>query len=147
MNDEELVKLLGPLDEPIRDRLLRVVRLAVSNLPEDPVDLFVSTSSSDSGLSYDGVWVFTPKFVSQIRSPLSSGRVQHEVARLNGLVDWVRLTARNFEFEESRQESQLDLEFTTSDGFGGTLYGVGSRCDRLMKVYRERFLQNMAAPS
>ena len=146
MTDEELVELLGPLEEPIKGRLLRVVRLVVSNLPEGPVDVFVSASSSDSGLSYDGVWVFTPKFVSEIRSPLSSGRVQHDVARLNGLVDWVRLTARNYEFEESRQESRLDLEFTTSDGFGGALYGVGPRCDRLMKVYRERFLENMTAP-
>ena len=146
MTDDELVELFGPMEGPIRDRLLRIVQLVSSNLPEDPIDVFVSTSSSNSGLSYDGVWVFTPKFVSEIRSPLSSGRVQHDVARLKGLVDWVRLTARNFEFQESDQESRLDLEFTTSDGFGGTLSGVGPRCDRLMKVYRERFLENITAP-
>ena len=147
MTDDALAKLLEPLEEPIRDKLLHVIQLIRSNLPEAPVDVFVSTSPGSSSVSYDGVWVFTPNFVSEIRRPLTSGRVQHEVARLKGLVDWVRLTARDFEFQEPRQESQLDLEFTTSDGYSGTLTGTGAGCERLMEVYRKHFLGNITAPN
>ena len=146
VTDDKLVGLLGLIEGPIRDKLFLVVKLVVSNLPEDPIDAFVSTSQSGSGVSYDGVWLFTPRYVSEIRNPLNTGRVQHEIARLSGLVDWVRLTARNYDFQMPQQESQLELEFTTSDGYGSTLAGVGLGCDRLMEVYRERFLKNIAAP-
>ena len=146
MTDVELAELLGPLEEPIRDKLIGIVKLVVSNLPEPPIDAFVSTSPSDSGVSYDGVWLFTSKYVAEIRTPLRMGRVQHDVARFRGLVDWVRLTARHYDFQRSHEESQLDLEFTTSDGLSGTLSGVSFRCEHLMKIYRERFLENITVP-
>lgn len=146
MSDDELVSLLGPIEEPIGEKLLHVVKLVVSNLPETPIDAFVSTVSGGSGLNYDGVWLFTPNFVSEIRNPLSSNRVQHDVARFSGLVDWVRLTAHNYEFLEPHHESRLELEFSTSDGLSGILSGVGFRCEGLMKIYHERFLKNITAP-
>ena len=58
-------------------------------------------------------------------------------------VDWIRLNARNYKFKEAdKEDSELDLEFSTIDGVSSMLSANGSGCGRLMEIYKHRFLDN-----
>ena len=139
------IELPTHIDESIRAKLLPVVNQVNSILPDDegPVEAFVSTTSTRGELNYDGVWIFTPKLIVEIRNPLRQARIQYEIARFTDSVDWIRLSAVNYEFgAPPTDESQLDLEFTTTDGLSKFLSANGKGCCHLMKLYNDRFLRN-----
>ena len=94
------------------------------------------------GPDYTSVWLFTKNLVVEIRNPLNEGRIQYEIAPFRQAVDWIRLNARRYEFEEPTETSQLDLEFTTMDGLSAGLSATGQGCRHLMTIYRDRFLAN-----
>ena len=129
------------IEEPIRNKLLKAIELVSSNLPESPDEVYVSTTFDQPQIS--AVWLFTPNLISEIRHALTPDRIQHDVAQFAGTVDWLRLNARKYAFQEATDESQLDLEFTTTVGLSGTLYATGKGCPRLMELYRDRFLPNL----
>ena len=108
---------------------------------EVPEEVFVSITDS-GGVINVTAWLFTPSLVVQIRNPLHKGRIQYEMAPLKDAVDWIRLNARKFDLNNSSDDSQLELEFTTSDGLSQELSATGKGCDHLMKVYRNIFLAN-----
>lgn len=130
------------IEEPIRNKLDRVVASVIKNLPEEPQGAFVSTSVRQGTLNVLSVWLFTPKLVVEIRKPLSQARIQYDMARLMDAVDWIRLIAHDYEFGEPSEDSRLDLEFTTTDGVSSVISANGEGCRRLMEVYRNRFLPN-----
>ena len=136
------IKLPEYIDEPIREKLLKVMATVIENLPEKPIEAFVSTNASRAELNYIGVWLFTPRLAVEIRRPLVQARIQYDMFRFKDAVDWIRLNARMYEFKDPVEDSQLDLEFTTTDGVSSTLSANGEGCDKLMDVYRERFLPN-----
>ena len=134
------------IDAPIRDKLGKVIATVINNLPEEPQQAVVGVTWGNGVPEYPNAWLFTENYVVEIRNPLNQDRIQHDLALFRGRVDWIRLNARRYEFSESPTEnSELDLEFTTTDGFSGTLSTVGKGCVDLMKVYRDRFLQNFTA--
>ena len=132
---------------PIRDRLEKVISLVKKNLAEEVSDLFVSSRPGETGPEYIAIWLFTENFMAEVRNPLRQAQLQHDVARLAGLVDWLRLTGRNYEFLEAEQNSELDLEFSTSDGLSGTLSATGTSCELLMDIYRRKFRDNLRSPT
>ena len=136
------------VEEPIRNKFLPIIHSVVYSLPEEPNDVFISCTikDGDATASYQAVWLFSDHYMSEIRDPLRSGRIQHDVARLSGLVDWVRLTARHDGFGDWESRSTLALEFSTNDGLSGTLYAVGPGCDHSMGIYRKRFFENFIPP-
>ena len=97
---------------PIREKLDVVMATVSKNLPksESPVEVFVSTMSSQESLRYTGIWLFTTRLVAEIRNPLSKARIQYEMAGFKDSVDWIRLNARNYDFQDHGADSELDLE-------------------------------------
>ena len=137
-----VIELPEYIEAPIREKLGKVIATVSSNLPEEPDEAFSSVSSGEGGRTYPNTWLFTRNLVVEIRNPLSQDRIQHDLARLAESVDWIRLNARKYEFGDATEDSQLELEFTTTDGLAGTLSATGQGCIRLMEVYRSRFLAN-----
>ena len=133
------------IEGSIRERLNRVIDMVSKNLLEDVVDVFPSNHRGESGPEYIGLWLFTKTLVSEVRNPLRPAQIQHDMARFAGLVDWLRLTARHYEFKEAVPQSELELEFTTADGLNGSLSATGSSCDLLMDLYRCRFKANFSS--
>ena len=136
------VKLPEYIEDPIKEKLHKVMVAVIETLPEEPDEAFVSTSFNEGALNYLGIWLFTPKLLVEIRNPLSQDRIQYEIARLKEAVDWIRLNARKYEFKDPREDSQLDLEFTNRDGFSSALSATGQGCQDLLKIYRDIFLLN-----
>ena len=93
-------------------------------------------------MNYLGLWLFTPQLIVEIRNPLGQNRFQCEMARFKHAVDWIRLSARKYDFRDHTPESELDLEFTTTDGLSSALSATGEGCPELMRIYRKRFLTN-----
>ena len=139
------IELPDYIEAPIREKLERVIGIVRENLPEEPDEVFSSADSSEGRATYPNVWLFTPNLVVEIRNPLSQDRIQHDLAPFAGTVDWIRLNARKYQFGDATEDSQLELEFTTTGGLAGTLSAVGQGCPHLMSLYRERFLRNFAA--
>ena len=136
------IELLDYIEAPIREKLQRVIATVSKNLPEQPDGVYCSTISSEGGPTYPNVWLFTPNLVVEIRNPLSQDRIQHDLAPFAGTIDWIRLNARRYEFENATEDSQLELEFTATGGLAGTLSAAGQGCPHLMEVYHRRFLAN-----
>ena len=136
------IELPPYIDEKVRQKLDKVIGLVSKNLPEQPDEAFCNVTSGDRGFTYPEVWLFTPRLVVEIRNPLSATRIQHDLASFANIVDWIRLTAHDYDFERADAVSKLELEFTTTDGLSGTLSAVGEGCTDLMKVYRDKFLPN-----
>ena len=132
------------VEEPFRDKLHQVVSKVISILPDDehPVRAFVSTDTTRSELTYLSVYLFTPKLVVEIRRPLDKERIQYEMFRLKDTVDWIRLNARKYDFETAVEDSQLELEFTTTEGASSVLSANGTGCSDLMEVYKSYFRHN-----
>ncbi len=131
------------IEAPVRTKLEMLITIVCKSLPESesPEIIFVSTSLGDGGVpNYPGIWIFTPKLAVEIRNPLNPNRIQHELVPFVKAVDWMRLSARKYEFEDVSEESQLQLEFTTKDGYSGELSASGQGCSDLMEIYRQRFL-------
>lgn len=130
------------IDEPIRVQLIKVIETVIPNLPEDPFEIFVSTNLNRGELNYLGVWLFTSKLAVEIRNPLNQHRIQYDIYGFSDKVDWIRLNARNYEFGDPVEDSQLDLEFSTADGVSSGLSANGEGCTHLMRLYKEKFLRN-----
>ena len=131
----------------VREKLDKVKDMVSKNLHEDVVDVFPSSRPGESGPEFIGLWLFTKTLVSEVRNPLRATQIQHDVARIAGLVDWLRLTARHYDFNDAEPQSELDLEFSTVDGLNGTLSATGPSCDLLMELYRRRFQANFSPPA
>ena len=58
-------------------------------------------------------------------------------------MDYIRLTSQDYDFVTATTESELSLEFTTSDGLSGTITAIGVACDDLLLVYKDRFRDNL----
>ena len=146
-NVAEYVEKLEYVEASVREKLAGVVGtvfdcLLKSHFPSEvPDDVFVSTTDSGGVLNLTA-WLFTPRLVVQIRNPLDRDRIQYEMAPFENAVDWIRLNARKFDLENSSDDSQLELEFSTADGLTQELSATGKGCDHLMRVYRDRFLSN-----
>ena len=102
----EIPKYIG---KSIREELQRISTKIARHLPKDEIldQVFVSTSSFSGELKYLGVWLFTSKLVVEIRNPLEKDRVQFEMARFKGAVDWIRLNARKYQFKDPSEESEI----------------------------------------
>ena len=135
------------IEGSVRERLDRIIDLVSKNLQEDVVEVFPSNRPGESGPEFIGLWLFTKTLVAEVRNPLRPAQIQHDVARLAGLVDWLRLTGRHYEFSDPVSQSELDLEFSTSDGLNGILSASGPSCDLLMDIYRRRFQVNLSSPA
>ena len=135
------------IEGSVRKKLDRVIAIVNKNLHEDVVDVFPSNRPGESGPEFIGLWLFTKTLVSEVRNPLRATQIQHDVARIAGLVDWLRLTARHYDFNDAEPQSELDLEFSTADGLNGTLSATGPGCDLLMELYRRRFQVNFCPPA
>ena len=135
------------INAQIRERLDKVIEIVTPNLPEEPLDAFVCMDVREGRTNWPAVWLFTENLMVEIRNPLDRDRIQHDIAPFTGAVDWLRLTARKYEFKDSQEDSELQLEFSTVDSLSGTLSAVGSACDDLMKIYRGRFLENFSGTS
>ena len=61
------------IDQPIRERLHKVVATVCENLPEKPAEAFVSTGRGEP--HYRGVWLFTENLAVEIRNPLNQDRI------------------------------------------------------------------------
>lgn len=135
------------IDQPIADRLNKAVDVVCANLPpnEMPEEIYSSVSLGQGASAYPNVWVFTQHLILEIRHPLAKDRIQFELVRFKHAVDWIRVNAWNFAFEDPTEGSQLELEFTTTDGFSGVLSATGIACRDLMDVYQRRFLANFVS--
>ena len=139
------------VDASNRQRLKEVIEKVVEEVPEELERAFVSTDSSEGAQSYFSTWLFTPTLVVKIRNSFNQNRIQYEIARLEKSVDWIRLDARSFEFNDCpkdsdcTEDSTLDLEFTTTDGLSSEISAAGKGCAELMEIYRDRFLRNFPA--
>lgn len=128
--------------ETIREKLSQVVCKVENMLPEEMQEAFVCTRLSHGSLNYTDVWLFSQSLIVQIREPLSK-KVQFEVGRFGEVVDWVRLTARGYDFDtDAGDDAELELEFTTEDSFTGAISTNGKGCSELLRLYRKRFLRN-----
>lgn len=134
----------GDVFAETQGRIAAVVGAVCKNLPagEEVEARFVSNPPSGGGPSNISVWIFTRNLVVEVRNPHIDGRIQHDLAPFRESVDWMRLDAHNYNFEDVRPESRLKLEFTTRDGLNGELYATGEACSELMGIYRKRFLPN-----
>ena len=132
------------IDGKVKEKIENVLPLVCQNLPSDeqPEDIFVSNPPTGQGPSNISVWLFTPNLVVEIRNPHIDGRIQQDLSPFKDSVDWIRLDARRFKFNDPDPESELALEFTTTDGLSGELLASGEGCSRLMEIYRRRFLAN-----
>ena len=132
------------IDAPIAGQMNKVVAIVCNNLPpnETPEEIFSSVSLGQGANAYPNIWVFTQHLVVEIRHPLDKDRIQYDLVRFNHAVDWVRISAWNFAFEDPTEDSQLELEFTTTDGFSGVLSATGAVCRQLMDIYQSRFMDN-----
>jgi hypothetical protein len=130
------------IEAPIRERMQKVIATVSANLPEQLEEAFSSSVSGEGGPIYPAIWLFTQNLVVEIRNPLNRDRIQHDLAPFAGIVDWIRLNARKYDFGDPGEDSQLELEFTTTGGLAGTLLATGQGCPHLMEVYRRRFLTN-----
>lgn len=128
------------IDTQIRTKLQRAIDTVKTNVPEEPKTVFVSTSTMAGELKYLGVWLFTERLVVEIRNPLDKARIQYEIARFQSAVDWVRLNARNYDLKNDGADSELELEFTTTDGLSSVLSANGVGCSELMDVYNKLFV-------
>ena len=143
----EYIAKLEYVDASVREKLSGIVGtvfdcLLKNSVPKEvPEEVFVSTSDSGGVLNVT-VWLFTPRLVVQIRNPLDKDRIQYEMAPFKDAVDWIRLNARKFDLNNSSDDSELELEFTTADGLSQELSATGKGCDHLMRVYRDMFLAN-----
>ena len=132
-------------------RVLSDVACKVEDLlPETVQDTFVSTRSSQGSLVHSGVWLFSESLIVEIRDPMSN-KTQFEIGRIRNDVDWIRLTARNFDLAENSgstespgNRAELDLEFTTRNGLSCEITANGRGCSDLMRLYRKRFIDNWA---
>lgn len=132
------------IEEPIRQKLCKTMDAVIATLPEGeaPNEVFISTSSTQSSRRYLGVWLFTLNLAVEIRTPLDRDRIQFEMFRFRNAVDWIRLRARKYKFEDPQDDSELDLEFTTKEGVSSELSADGKGCRHLMDIYRSQFLEN-----
>ena len=143
----EQINLPADIGEPIAVVLLQRIHDASQLLPDshEVSRCFVSRLvAPDGNLRYQSVWMFAGKVVVEVKNPLET-TVLHDVVRIADAVDWVQLATRNYDFQEATNESYLELEFTTTDGYSGTLYATGQGCSELMDLYRNRFVTNYAA--
>lgn len=134
-----------------RKSLSDVARKVGGLLPETVQETFVSTRLSQGSLVHSGVWLFSESLIVEIRDPMSSHKTQFEIGRIRNDVDWLRLTARNFNLDESPEnaespgdKAELDLEFTTRSGLSCEITANGKGCSDLFRLYRERFISNWA---
>ena len=131
------------IPHPTRAHFEELIEIVSRNLPEKPDEAFPSVELTTDGPYYPNIWLFTANHIVQIQRPSINNRIQHDLAQFIGLVDWVRLTARNYDFSDIKDNSELDLEFTTTSGVGGTLSACGEGCRQLIDIYHRRFLTNL----
>ena len=124
------------IDPPIREKLGEVITTVTPHLPETPEEVFVSTQENEPRVR--SVWLFTKHLVVEIRSPLSKERTVFDFGRLYRAVDWVRLDARRYAFDDPADDAVLELEFTTTDSVTSEISATGKGCPHLMEIYRER---------
>ena len=136
------VVLRDYIEATVREKLTKVIDTVSNNLPEQPCEVFVSTSANGGGPNYPSIWLFTQHLLVEIRNPLNQDRVQFELFPFKDAVDWMRLNARKYDFKNPMRDSALDLEFTTKDGLTAELTATGEGCAHLMELYRRRFLLN-----
>jgi hypothetical protein len=133
------------MEAPVRHKLTEVMQTVIEKLPEKPDKAFVCTDRSVGARSYFCIWLFTQKLMVKIRNSLNQDRIQYEMYRFENAVDWIRLNARRYDFKKPMSDSQLDLEFTTTDGVSDELSATGEGCHYLMEIYHDRFLSNFVA--
>ncbi len=140
------VKLNLPkyIEPPIRAKLEEVIEAVTPHLPESPEEVFVSTKVGEPRVP--SLWLFTKYLVVEIRGPLNRERIQFDCGRLYKAVDWIRLKALKYDFGNPKEDSVLEVEFTTIDGLTSELSATGKGCARLMDVYRDRLIGNFKTP-
>ena len=150
---EDIEKYISELeyvkDEGIRKKLGVVVDSAVKKLlknheatkDEVPREIFVSLSNGGGRIDMT-VWLFTKSLIVRIRNPIDKERIQYEMARFENAVDWIRINTRRFDLEQTHDDSEFDLEFSTMDGLSHELSASGDGCRKLMELYEKQFLPN-----
>ena len=132
------------IDESIQKRLNAVMRTVTNHLPDDPVEVFVSVGLSQGQSNYPNLWMFTNELAVEIRNPLNRRRIQFDMFAFSNSIDWIRLSARNYDLSDPEDDSQLELEFSTVAGVSSVLLASGEGCCELLQLYKERFLTNFA---
>lgn len=147
-NEVERPELPEYLNREVRSAISGVIDNVVPLLPEQVVKaMFVCTkrrNPNDSRLEYPDVWLFLDDIIVQIYRPREE-RLQFEFSRFKNQIDWIRLTAA--EYNPARpdvisEESVLELDFTTKDGVSNDLSANGEGCPELLRMYREQFIPN-----
>ena len=136
--------------DAVKDRLIQLFEKIQSAYPEEIIRAFVSNAGQpEEEMSHDrkyfSVWVFTDKYVGEIKNPLSNTlRLNFEVVPFANSVDWMRITSQEYDFTAATPKSQMSLDFTTIDGFNGLISSVGEECDDLIQLYRNIFVPNLS---
>ena len=106
--------------EPLKVRMNQLTEAIQSVYPEAISMAFASQiggaeESAPDERRFNSLWIFTDRYIGEIRSPLSSGqKLNFDVAILADNVDYIRLTSQDYNFQKATEKSQLSLDFTTA---------------------------------
>ena len=137
------------LPKPLVGRLEAMIAAIQPTYPEEIQTAFASrvrgvADDATAERRFQSLWLFTDHYLGEIRNPFAGGlRLNYDITPLAHTVDYIRLTSQDYDFVTATTESELSLEFTTSEGLSGTITAIGVACDDLLLVYKDRFRDNL----
>lgn len=137
------------LPKPLAGRMEALIAAIQPTYPETIQIAFASrvrgvSDDATAERRFQSLWLFTDHYLGEIRNPLAGElRLNYDITPLAHIVDYIRLTSQAYDFQTATTESELSLEFTTSEGLSGTITAVGIGCDDLLLIYKDRFRDNL----
>lgn len=106
------------------------------------ITLFLSVASKRTNTPNTVLWLLSDVALVAVTEPFRETSSYIEYIRYKGRIDWLRLRAFDYDFDEVRPESELLLEFTTEDGYSEGISASGKGCDRLQEIWKKYFTSN-----
>ena len=136
--DAEVKSLLG---EHL-PRLGKIISKLFPQLINEKFTLFLSVASKRTNTPNTVLWLLSDVALVAVTDPFREAFAYIEYIRYKERIDWLRLRAFDYDFDEGIPESELLLEFTTEDGYSEGISASGKGCDYLQEIWKQYFISN-----
>ena len=137
-------KLLQELPSAIQKKVKPLLRTVAAIYPEQIEDVIVSSSLSADDGGYGSIWFFTKHFIGEIHDPFSTEKLEFDIVPYTKRIDYLYVTADDFDMREAKTTSRFVVEFSTEDGNSGEIAAVGKDCLYLKSLLQKWFYPDLA---
>ena len=130
--------------QTVKDNIELVIRYATKLCKEEVTDIFVEDYYKDNGSrEYGSLWLISKGYLCEARNFRSTVEYDIDVAPIKNGVIYLRIYLKNYDLEETSNESRVRVMFADKQSTDYELRATSKNCNKLMELIENYIKPNM----